>query len=1692
MLPPFQILRISASGYDQTISDHPSAALKYQDEERDTITIGSSNELIQRLVEPVPPQSGTAARSSLNPMAIATMLAEEQKPSKAEHHSFDIDDDEGVKSVWQSIQAEHDPRHAAAPLEETVPVNKSTPAKSSSPTVSDPTTRNRLGRTAEEDALRLQLRDQGMEWGEVEAKVAAYGASSCKLHCANNVWNEDMWTEEKMNKLAKVYERLRMDVWKPIADELCIPWDSVEGMHWSMGMDEMSLRAQGVPIEPKLPQLSAPIKLMNNEDSGNPTLKRAVQEPVIPFQNFEDRRIHHFNASKPPQLSISDLGRRAGSNRLSSRDPSAGNVPKNFPPFKISPPFTHGASTPTTNPHRQSEPATVLQKVCSSPMATENVPESCQGSVGQRSIKSNGHSVPSLTIEGKRQAQAAGDKLRARTSHRRALMTANDNASHQNRWAEYKASGSVFTPKAAFDMSKDFSGPSLTSEGKRQAQVAGDKLRLRTNPIRHSRPSRGSVSDHGINKNRWSSYGAARVTRFDERHDAHESKQQPQSGATEKDEQRKQPSLLEVFESELAKKQSSSDSQRPTEGLVLEADFVPPEFGTVIDSADPKSVASASVGHLPPQPITPFMDGFKVINEHLQGLTLKSTGPSQELSGVIGKSVRTAFVGFNSFLQSISSGIQEASNMTRQVADRTREFDGGLLEKAATQLLSVEKDVAALSKEVESIGQKTNETKESNVGQNTATSKPSSRSDVADEAPASESTLSEPTKAVSIPTAKRSMPNGKFEVPMESDDEEYDSPTLPSKNQTTDKATIPLPQPCSQSVETSYAIDAGRSATLPPMQNRFPTLAQFESQSFAPSFPPLPSMSMEPLVPQRAKPRFTCKEPEIQSQPTQIATGSSQMHQNEHLKTVRATTTDELLRKNGINPGYLSATQCAAFDQQNPQIQQKSIQVYAQNLANNYKRPALLTSGGICYPQHLGLSTNEGIPSLSHPATTQNQGIHVYPPGSAVAFPQDYQSQLMLLEQQNKRRLHMARGEKPESEEDAVMSIGRSISPYQELRPRDNQEDEVSVATGLDQTPQGLQALQESENNRRIQAEQTKDTISSKLNVSSDAPRPFWLSPTERATGKDDGSRECDGHARYDRALHDYQMQLTLLEQQQKKQHFKEWQKKENAAASRSQSAEFEAPPMPQPQEVTQVHVFSDPGLGIKDARQQEIQQNQRWVGQEMYLQQQTQSSENLNQAEPIRGFTATQSLKGALPLHLQQQHSPLRMAQIQREMQHYQTQRQQAPQSAARLEMQQQQQELQMAQMQRKMQYYQTMRQANLQPYARLEMQQSQQQLQTAILRHQRIMEQRAHQQQVVQQDQLQQATQQAEERAQREATHAQQQKLQQQAQQPPLLAVHSLVKAEDFSRLTYLSDDTQEKYRNGVAKLHKILECAPQESQQYQNAYQKLLLVSAKVRTSMQQQQKKEAIAEQQRQSAMNQAEWSGKADGVAGWSDSEEDEKDREHLLEESKTSFTDKSRITNVVDVERHSEGLLEYADGPLEENKKAVTALPSAARLVEPFDPLDAIPSTPPHLTEGIRRNATIAGTDSRHNARRRRPYSEAFDGKGRVEWDSFLQHDRREPRNVPVRGPLNQAPTNNVPRARKDQATRAPLNEKDRKVSDCIRQLKDLGFLKDLSLLKNERGAEERLAIYAQAAGGDLVEAIDMIDEEERAYRERL
>lgn len=130
---------------------------------------------------------------------------------------------------------------------------------------------------------------------------------------------------------------------------------------------------------------------------------------------------------------------------------------------------------------------------------------------------------------------------------------------------------------------------------------------------------------------------------------------------------------------------------------------------------------------------------------------------------------------------------------------------------------------------------------------------------------------------------------------------------------------------------------------------------------------------------------------------------------------------NQLLLNHGINPGNLSETQFASFQSQNPSVQQKSIQVYAQNIAH-HQRDSLSKAGGMSDQgspmigpgMELGAGASEFFANNAAAMQMRNGGMPPQPGANGAGGNhalQDYQMQLMLLEQQNKKRLLMARQE---------------------------------------------------------------------------------------------------------------------------------------------------------------------------------------------------------------------------------------------------------------------------------------------------------------------------------------------------------------------------------------------------------------------------------------------------------------------------------------------------------------------------------------------------------------------------------------------------------------------------------------------------------------------------------------------------------
>ncbi|KAL9122816.1 MAG: hypothetical protein Q9187_000626 [Circinaria calcarea] len=102
--------------------------------------------------------------------------------------------------------------------------------------------------TPEEDALIIDLRGSGMKWEDISKRLPGRSAISCRLHYQNYLERRSEWDEERKNRLARLYERLKPEMWAPLAAELGIPWRAAEAMHWQLGEVDIARRAGVTPF----------------------------------------------------------------------------------------------------------------------------------------------------------------------------------------------------------------------------------------------------------------------------------------------------------------------------------------------------------------------------------------------------------------------------------------------------------------------------------------------------------------------------------------------------------------------------------------------------------------------------------------------------------------------------------------------------------------------------------------------------------------------------------------------------------------------------------------------------------------------------------------------------------------------------------------------------------------------------------------------------------------------------------------------------------------------------------------------------------------------------------------------------------------------------------------------------------------------------------------------------------------------------------------------------------------------------------------------------------------------------------------------------------------------------------------------------------------------------------------------------
>ncbi|KAL1876915.1 hypothetical protein VTK73DRAFT_8992 [Phialemonium thermophilum] len=99
-----------------------------------------------------------------------------------------------------------------------------------------------------EDALIIELRGRGMKWDDISKRLPGRSPISCRLHYQNYLERRSEWDEEKKNKLARLYERFKPEMWARVAEEMQVPWRAAEAMHWHMGEADIARRAGVAPF----------------------------------------------------------------------------------------------------------------------------------------------------------------------------------------------------------------------------------------------------------------------------------------------------------------------------------------------------------------------------------------------------------------------------------------------------------------------------------------------------------------------------------------------------------------------------------------------------------------------------------------------------------------------------------------------------------------------------------------------------------------------------------------------------------------------------------------------------------------------------------------------------------------------------------------------------------------------------------------------------------------------------------------------------------------------------------------------------------------------------------------------------------------------------------------------------------------------------------------------------------------------------------------------------------------------------------------------------------------------------------------------------------------------------------------------------------------------------------------------------
>ncbi|KAK2796020.1 hypothetical protein FQN50_009640 [Emmonsiellopsis sp. PD_5] len=145
----------------------------------------------------------------------------------------------------------------------------------------------------EEDAKIIGLWAHRVKWEDISKELLGRSAISCHLHYQNYLERRSEWDESRKDRLARLYERSKAEIWAKIAEEMGVPWRAAEAMHWQLGEEDIARRAGTV-----LFSFSQPA-------SEPPQASRSLSVPLPSIAEL-DAAVRAY-ASEPPK-NVSDGG----------------------------------------------------------------------------------------------------------------------------------------------------------------------------------------------------------------------------------------------------------------------------------------------------------------------------------------------------------------------------------------------------------------------------------------------------------------------------------------------------------------------------------------------------------------------------------------------------------------------------------------------------------------------------------------------------------------------------------------------------------------------------------------------------------------------------------------------------------------------------------------------------------------------------------------------------------------------------------------------------------------------------------------------------------------------------------------------------------------------------------------------------------------------------------------------------------------------------------------------------------------------------------------------------------------------------------------------------------------------------------------------------------------------------------------